>query len=478
MQGHGRTDLRELAVIVAVLAAVRVAVADDTAALAYQQAEALAKQGKWAEACPLYDASYRADPEIGVLLHLADCHEHVGKLASAWAEFDDAAELAHRKGDNREALARTRADALKPKLAYVHLVAPASPPAGLVVRRDGVDVTVLVGTDMPVDPGEHDVTANAPGHIEWKKHVVIGTLPTTTQIPIPPLEVAPTAPAKQVVHEGSLEVTSQADAHITLDGTEIGVGHVTRKVTSGGHQLRVTAPGMRAFQTEIVVADGEARTVEVPLEREVVVVPPPPAGPRGPSVILSASAAPGVKLVQDRTAEFAYRAELGFRLGSRVDFGLFAEYGSIDTSNACGFDMPGPMPSTPYDFGPHVQFTRCAYVMPGLLLVIHVLPERPVDPYIAITPAFRFGFTDYTEYVAGVAQQPHSELFPALVTGVRAGVEFHPHALPAMYGIGPFVESSITVSGQETCNTGDICSSESGKTFLSLFGGLRGSLAF
>src|SRR5579863_10037738 len=164
---------RPLIVILVAILSPRLARSDDTAALAYQQAVQLEKQGKFAEACPLYDASYRADPQIGVLLHLADCHEHIGKLASAWAEFSDAVELAHRRGDNRESLAQQRADALKPKLAYLHLAPPASPPPGLAVFRDGLDVTVLVGTDMPIDAGDHEIRATAPGYLEFTKKLTI-----------------------------------------------------------------------------------------------------------------------------------------------------------------------------------------------------------------------------------------------------------------------------------------------------------------
>ena len=53
----------------------------------YDRAKQLEADGKYADACPLFEASYKADAQIGVLLHLADCHEHVGKVASAWIEF-------------------------------------------------------------------------------------------------------------------------------------------------------------------------------------------------------------------------------------------------------------------------------------------------------------------------------------------------------------------------------------------------------
>ncbi len=121
-------------------------------------------------------------PQLGVLLYLANCHEHIGLIATAAAEFDDAAELAHRKGDNREAVAQAHADALKPRLAHLHLAPPATPIPGLVVLRDGIDISVLVGTDMPTDPGEHEIVATAPGRIEWRKKSPIGALPTTVPL--------------------------------------------------------------------------------------------------------------------------------------------------------------------------------------------------------------------------------------------------------------------------------------------------------
>src|SRR5512140_903687 len=105
-----------MAVVLVVTAMSSSARADDTlAAASFNQAEALAKQGKWADACPFYEASYRDDPKLGTLFHLADCHERIGKIATAWIEFNDAVDFAKQKNDSREALAKARADALVPR---------------------------------------------------------------------------------------------------------------------------------------------------------------------------------------------------------------------------------------------------------------------------------------------------------------------------------------------------------------------------
>src|SRR5258708_14001136 len=88
--------------IVALLAASGPARADETAAtIAYDRAKQLADAGKYDEACPWFEKSYKADPQLGALLNLADCHEHVGKTATAWAEFRPAEEPARDRSDHR-----------------------------------------------------------------------------------------------------------------------------------------------------------------------------------------------------------------------------------------------------------------------------------------------------------------------------------------------------------------------------------------
>jgi hypothetical protein len=138
--------------------------------------------------------------------------------------------------------------------------------------------------------------------------------------------------------------------------------------------------------------------------------------------------------------------------------------------------MPGAIPTTPYDFGPRNQFTNCTYVMPGLQLYIHVLPKRTFDPYIGIAPGFRFGFMDWTPYVNGVAQMAKNDIFPGIVVGARAGLDYHPKADFAAWEVGAFFELAITVLGQELSK--DTSSNGNGDTYVSLLGGLRSTVAF
>ena len=466
------------AALAVLLIASRAHADEATATAAYKQAEELAKQGKWADACPLYEASYHADPKLGALLHAADCEEKIGHTATAWAEFNDAVELAHKVADNREDLARRRAATLEPKLAKLHLAPPKQLIPGLVVKRDGADITVLVGTDIPLDPGDHQIVASAPGYQDFTKTVTVAT--GTVAIDLPVLDKQVVEPPKPVVHEGTLRITTLPNAEILLDQQRVATGSYEAKVKSGGHTLRVVAGGMRPYQSEIVVGDDETRVIDVPLEKEPApVIITQPAGPPPeelPSYEAGVQLGAGVKLHGDKPLVTTMRADIAFRFGRRTSFGLFVEYGQISTSGSCGFDMPGPMPSTPYDFGMRNQFNSCKYAMPGLQLYIHARPKEAIDPYFGIAPAFRFQFVDFTPYVGGTAESRTTQIFPGIITNLRAAVDYRPRGAKDSWQVGAWIDASVTVYGEEAAN--DMGYDDKGQTFVSILGGLRTSLTW
>ncbi len=163
---------------------------------AFRAAKELEKAGKLAEACPLYEASYRADPQIGVLLNLANCHEHTGRTATAWVEYRDALELATRRGDARVEYSRKHLAALEPKLSKIRIEAP----AGVTVERNGTDVTALVRQDLAVDAGTYRIRASAPGKVAWETSVAVQQEGHTTRVEVPALvPVAADAPPPKPV---------------------------------------------------------------------------------------------------------------------------------------------------------------------------------------------------------------------------------------------------------------------------------------
>lgn len=139
----------------------------------FERAKELEKAGKFAEACPIFEASYRADPQLGALLNMANCHETIDRTATAWAEFRDALELATRRGDDRAEYARSRIASLEPRLVRLTVSPPTTMPRDLTVMRGDVDITSLLGVDIVVDPGPHTITASAPGYKPWMTDVEV-----------------------------------------------------------------------------------------------------------------------------------------------------------------------------------------------------------------------------------------------------------------------------------------------------------------
>ena len=109
------------AITVALAVTPKLASADDKAAAeeAFSRAKQLVAAGNFAEACPLFEASHRADPQIGALLNAADCYEQLGRTATAWAEFREADELATKRHDKRAPYAKQRAEALVDRKSVV-----------------------------------------------------------------------------------------------------------------------------------------------------------------------------------------------------------------------------------------------------------------------------------------------------------------------------------------------------------------------
>jgi hypothetical protein len=165
---------------------------DQTAAeAAFVQGKRLMKEGKTAEACASFALSQKLDPQWGTQYNLALCYEQQGKVASAWGLFR---ELAQRDNNavRRKDSAR-RADAIEPRLTKL-LVTKRGQTPGLVLTRDGRDITTLIGFEDPIDPGRYRLVATAPGHREHVVEVEVrADRGAVVTVEIPPLERSPAA---------------------------------------------------------------------------------------------------------------------------------------------------------------------------------------------------------------------------------------------------------------------------------------------
>jgi hypothetical protein len=71
-----------------------------------------------------------------------------------------------------------------------------------------------------------------------------------------------------IVHEGHVTITAGPKDSISIDGQVMAVGSWSGVLHSGGHTLRVTAPSMLPYQTEVLVQDDQSREIHVTLNPE------------------------------------------------------------------------------------------------------------------------------------------------------------------------------------------------------------------
>lgn len=137
------------------------------------EAEELFKQGRaaleakdYVTACKKLAESNRLERAVGTLISLATCNEAQGKLASARANWQEAADFADATNDRlqRGPGARQKFEELDKRVPRLTIVRSAKAPASTSAKRD--DVVLGAGsfdTPLPIDPGKHVIVASADG---------------------------------------------------------------------------------------------------------------------------------------------------------------------------------------------------------------------------------------------------------------------------------------------------------------------------
>ncbi|WP_437536214.1 hypothetical protein WME79_15975 [Sorangium sp. So ce726] len=173
--------LAPLALILWPLAAATPAAAQDsaTAEALFDRGLAEMEAGRYEAGCNAIAESHRIEPKPGALFTLAICESRWGRVATAFAHFGEylalheqlTPEQKRRQGE-RPKVAREEREKLAPLVPELALSLPPGAPAGTVVKRDGQTVdSAALGASVPVDPGEHVVSTQAPGGPVQETHI-------------------------------------------------------------------------------------------------------------------------------------------------------------------------------------------------------------------------------------------------------------------------------------------------------------------
>lgn len=186
--------------------------ADKAAAEAlFDRGLALMKDNKYQEACERLEQSQAIERGIGTMLYLAECYEKIGRTASAWALFREAASSAQAAGQTERADAgRRRAERLEKDLSRLTLqIPPANRLPDMVVKDNGTQLQRVVwGVALPVDPGVHKIEVSAPGYLSWSSEVKVEDRGSSAEVHVPALSKDPNAAA--VATSGSGDASAPA----------------------------------------------------------------------------------------------------------------------------------------------------------------------------------------------------------------------------------------------------------------------------
>jgi hypothetical protein len=212
----------------------------------FNEGRKLLKAGRFAEACPKLEAASKLYPSAGIFLNLGDCHEKIGRTASAWTEFGDAATIAERTNRDAEAREAQRRQAeVEPKLAHL-TINVSHAVAGLVIKRDGAELPAPAwGAAIPVDPGRHEIHADAAGYEPWTTTIAVTSPGQTVPVEVPELSPSPVAvpiikpePVATIGALGSAEGPRKRGSAL-LDWALVGGGAVL--AAAGGIIMQVEA---------------------------------------------------------------------------------------------------------------------------------------------------------------------------------------------------------------------------------------------
>jgi hypothetical protein len=228
-----------------------------SARASYDAARLLFGDADYSGALLKFKQAYDEAKDARLLWNMASCEEklrHYSKASALLTRY-----LAEAKAN---LTAQDQLDAYE----LIHTLAPFT--AQLVVTSDapGVEVTIdgeAAGTTpiagaISIDQGSRHLVGKKAGYEDAIKEVAVsGGVPVSVALAM-----------VKIVHEGRVLVTAGAHDTISIDGTVVGQQRFDGVVASGGHTLRVTAEQKRPYQSEVLVQDGQTRTVDVTLEDE------------------------------------------------------------------------------------------------------------------------------------------------------------------------------------------------------------------
>jgi hypothetical protein len=220
----------------------------------YESAKVLYADKDYANAIVKFRRAYELSNDPRLLWNIAVCEKNLRRytkmLASLRKYREDGGPLLTEQ-DRKDAAELTKA--VEPFVSPLDLTTSV-PGAAVFVDDEKVGTTPL-GAPVMVDVGARKIRVVKPGFKEIvRSEEVVGGSALVLSVKL-----------EKEIHQGRLTIVAGAKDLIAIDGKAVAQGRWEGKLASGGHTLRVTAPGMVAQQTEVLVQDDKSRQIQVTL---------------------------------------------------------------------------------------------------------------------------------------------------------------------------------------------------------------------
>jgi hypothetical protein len=228
----------------------------------YEAGRLLYGDGDFAAALVKFQRAYELSKDVRLLWNMAACEKnlrHYARVLSLVQQY--LAEGASMLSEQDKRDATDLANAIKAFVSTLRV--DVDEPGAAVFIDDEQTGTSPLAEPLLVDIGQRRIKVTKPGFKDFTKTVQAeGATEEKISVHL-----------EKDVHQGRVVISASPKDTIIIDGKPVGEGHYEGVVPSGGHTLRVTAPGMRAYQAEINVQDNETRNIQITLEGEKSGVP-------------------------------------------------------------------------------------------------------------------------------------------------------------------------------------------------------------
>jgi len=220
----------------------------------YEAGKLLYQDGDFQNALVKFQRVHELSHDGRLLWNIAVCEKNLRHYTRVLATLDryllDAGPLLS-AADRQEA--KDLVDAARPLVSALRVTV--TEPGAEILVDDTLVGTSPLAAPVLLDLGKRRVHVQKAGFkpFDLPMEVAGGTALTIT------------AELARDVHQGRVTVKAGLKDLIAVDGKAMGQGKWEGPLPSGGHTLRVTAPGMAAYQSEVLVQDDKSREILVAL---------------------------------------------------------------------------------------------------------------------------------------------------------------------------------------------------------------------